>query len=907
MLDWLKRKPAIEHSNPKIRLEALEALDENEQARFIDLARSDHDPDVRLAACRRISELASLHEFIEDATLGEFCAEAIAASADKSDPLSTHPRVVHKRLAQSPSAAAALSTAKLLDQPALVAEAILQTAAPELRHDVVALLDSEELLTSFEKASRNKDKTVNRLVRDRFERIKDLRTSYTDAILSAKNVITRAESLHPPTQHYVERRDAVEAEWQACLNELRGLVGQLGCFLHVDGEISSLESLFPARIEVDENESDAIPAASALLIRLHQSDGSLEELEEIEDEWAKLVTEDAPPDLLARNFYEDLAQLRATAERLDRKSKVQKRVDELAKEISPIQPGDNPEKWSTAWRTYRAAKRRIRDIENFTRQAEYSEFADEEDWEETFSKATRRLEDLRSDVEQLANRTTSKIERNLESLDELITNGDVQLAFSKLRNTQRLILCVPERRRAEWQAKLKPVSARVNELKDWQSFAESPKRDSLCEAVEELVQSPETAQVQSERLKSLRQEWNKLGRPVTRRELELTDRFNDAAEKAFEICRAAYREMQALRTANYRARRNLCDQLSDYVEKYDWENPDWRSVTNTLRRAREEWQQLTPVDQRRGRSVSARYHALTKDIQKRITEYRSSNAKEKRELIAQLAAAIDDDTVANTELTDLVKSLQAQWKNIGPAQRKVDTKLWTQFREKCDFVFEMRNEQRNERRKSIDKNIERAAQLVDELADSIESDDDQEQVVDAGMIRRCQSEVEALDLPRRIADQMSRRIQEMFDKLSQSEQRRLQRVAANSLAKLIELETQRAQFECERSDIPDEWFEAVGDDRSWFDSRRPTTGANASDLRGVVIRLEILGDITSPPEDQTERMMIQAARLETRFRSSSRVPEESVEDLIHYWCGSAYGDQPLRERFVAAAKAALNR
>ena len=53
-------KPKWRHSNPMVRLQAIESLGSADQDIFFEISRNDADPAVRRSACKRLERLAAL-------------------------------------------------------------------------------------------------------------------------------------------------------------------------------------------------------------------------------------------------------------------------------------------------------------------------------------------------------------------------------------------------------------------------------------------------------------------------------------------------------------------------------------------------------------------------------------------------------------------------------------------------------------------------------------------------------------------------------------------------------------------------------------------------------------------------------------------------------------------------------
>ena len=103
-------------------------------------------------------------------------------------------------------------------------------------------------------------------------------------------------------------------------------------------------------------------------------------------------------------------------------------------------------------------------------------------------------------------------------------------------------------------------------MSDWQNYATEPKRETLLESLQALVEQPLPPPDQAERLKALRQQWNDLG-PLRRTDRTLQKRFDAMAEQAFAPCKTYFAEQSERRKANLQKRQAVCEQLAELVEK----------------------------------------------------------------------------------------------------------------------------------------------------------------------------------------------------------------------------------------------------------------------------------------------------------------------------------------------------
>ena len=190
-------------------------------------------------------------------------------------------------------------------------------------------------------------------------------------------------------------------------------------------------------------------------------------------------------------------------------------------------------------------------------------------------------------------------------------------------------------------------------------------------------------------VKSLRDQWNQLGPADTRRDRELRRRFDRAAEQAFEPCRTYFKEQAERRAFNLEQREAIVAALEGFLENNDWDNADWRGVERILRQARNEWREYHPVDRKAGRQLTNRFEELAGAIHAQLKQEWDRNIEKKEAIVAD-AIAIRESGDRVTDQAESMKGLQRRWKTVGPLPRRADQRLWKQFREQCDEVFEAR-------------------------------------------------------------------------------------------------------------------------------------------------------------------------------------------------------------------------
>lgn len=485
----------------------------------------------------------------------------------------------------------------------------------------------------------------------------------------------------------------------------------------------------------------------------------------------------------------------------------------------------------------------------------------------------------------------------LGKFETAIGDGSVRAASEHEHAARDLVPFLPRDRARSLQARLGSLSARLRELRDWRTFAESPKREGLCQRMEELAEQPLAPQPQADEVKSLRAQWNELGRVASHRDRELLARFDDAAERAFEPCRAHFAELAERRAYNLEQRRAIVDVLEDYVAGERWQSSDWTGVERVLRTARSEWRGYYPVDRRAGREVEARFNELTATIHDHLKSEWDVNSARLESIVAEAAAARASDAPL-PERIEVLKSLQQQWKESGPVPRRVSQRLWRQFRDECDPVFAEREAVREDRAEQFRRSTDEAERLIDELRALVDSTSPLDEREVANLRTRTAS---IGQLPRRLLRRLDEALADVERALS------AQRAASTRESELAWLarveEVDRAFAEAAAGDELEAWRDAAGEFAALFAARfEDDADEEDEDPHQLTIVSEIEAETPSPEADQNLRLALSIERLNGDL-SGEREASMDHRSLALRWCAApATAEEELRTRFFGALR-----
>jgi hypothetical protein len=323
---------------------------------------------------------------------------------------------------------------------------------------------------------------------------------------------------------------------------------------------------------------------------------------------------------------------------------------------------------------------------------------------------------------------------------------------------------------AWFERQLQEVDARIQELQDWRTFTVVPKRAELVRRAESLVGAEISPEELARQIRRLRDEWRTLHRGAGDEVTPEHERFEQAAERAYEPCREHFARQSEIRKQNQARREAMLERLEAFVAaQTEAEQPNWHAIQQAIVEARREWRDYAPVDQDVVKPLQARFHASLDALRSRLDAEHARNAQAKRELIGRAAELVAlEDTRAAIEQT---KALQRAWKSIGSARRHQDEALWAEFRGHCDAVFQRSSQERAAFDAELATSQARAVALCEE-AERLSQATEGDVAEAAGSLSAMRGEFESLELPRTSARDLRRRFERAAESCDASRRRR---------------------------------------------------------------------------------------------------------------------------------------
>lgn len=935
-------KPKWKHSDPEQRLRAVQTHPEIEAPVLAELARSDEDGAVREAAVNRLTDLDVLNQLARndaDARARDAAASRLglllAGGHEASPTLETRSAYLERlaglehvlryivRHAQEPELRRSAMDRLADDLSALVAVA-KDDAARELRLHAIDRIEDIDALEEIARVNRNRDKGVYRHAQDRLSGLVEVAERPERVRKECAAIVQALTGLgeHGISAATTATFQDLERRWEAVSEEAPEDLRQ---------QYDTLTGAYRALVEAEEAKRRVRAEAEArqrgLCEQLERELARLKTLAVVdEDERAKALalvgevrqafdaedSDSADANLRAR-FDEAAAALEAhlDRERAERAGLVQ--LDELAAEVARLTAVESPpagkalRQLEERWSGIKAAVGRLSGEAAQTGETLQAQLD---------ALRARHAEDLKQKKARLA-----EIDQQFDRLEAALGEGTVTDAQTIRQGLTELLdepgLVTGEQRR-QIERRIKPLDAKLRELRDWQQWGSRKAREELCEEVEGLVGAELHPEELQKRIRAAQTAWKKLDKadPVSGR--QLWPRFNAACNSAYEPCRAYFKERAEERQANLQARQTLCQEIEDTLAGIDWDSVDWHALDRFARRVRQDWRNLGPTDRKFRKEIETRYQNSMRVLNEHLDAERERNLELKRTLIAEAEALKEHENL--NEAINRAKDLQRRWKTTVAAKRSEEQRLWETFRGHCDAVFERRRAAQDAQDKVRREQLEARETLCAELEQlAAELQPDAVKAARARLREVQQAYGETGPVPRDAQPQIDKRFDQAIKALkarfdgvarerAQAEQTLLRDKAAlcrevedrlssdvssdgDASTREASVAESRQRWEAldELRDGPTEARLAKRFDRACkrLAAELPAPGAdelegNRRHLEELAIRMEILAEIESPPEAQEARMAYQVQRLSQAMggRQTATGPEEKRREMV---------------------------
>lgn len=330
-------------------------------------------------------------------------------------------------------------------------------------------------------------------------------------------------------------------------------------------------------------------------------------------------------------------------------------------------------------------------------------------------------DEIRDKVEQLKVKFYRLYAQGQEALNEKkeeVADGvaDYAPVVDEIEQNFRQLLAIYKQRRAESLAK-KEAEMQQNKLR----------KENIISQMRTLSES-ETADVSGslKQVKELQQEWKSIGAVPPQDATALTKEYNLYQERFYDLVKINNELREYDFKKNLEAKTALCQQAEALKER-----KDVVEAFRLLQGLHEQWANIGPVAREerealwnRFKEASTIVNKMHQDYFERLHQQEDENLKKKQAIIDEIRKLDISQITSNKmweETTEKLLALQNEWRTIGFAPKKVNQKIYDEYRELCNSFFAARTAFYKGVRETLSENMKKKQELLrkaEELKDS---------------------------------------------------------------------------------------------------------------------------------------------------------------------------------------------
>lgn len=676
-------KPKWQHRNPEVRKLALESVDD--LVVLSEIAQNDEDATVRRVAVRRIEDMNLLYQIIQkdqDSGVREIaaqnfkqllCGQKEGKNLDITLRLEwlnkmTDLEILEAVALHGQEVELRLAATKKIDREGLLGDISINDLSSEVRLTAVEKLTQKSTLERVFKATRNRDKRVSRIARDKLDILIEQQERPKLIRHECETICSRLESLGRNQlweQEYAEF-NRLQERWQTVVSEADSEF--LLRFTKARQDfVATFERYQQTREAVRLREQMLRDAKEKLCLQINDLLSELHPLERIIGEQDKLVQQrldtlqrewkNTP--ILEKTSEEQQWQIRfeelykTTQERyknLQTHHEVIHQLEEFCLQVeellsrTQILTAEQLKDISTRWEAVPRPSYSVASIDHLVSR-----------FNSTFMHLQNRLQEQKDQREQVAQR----LKQLLIELESTLEHGELKKAIpleQQIRELFKDASVLNNSRYKKFENRFQKCSSQISELRGWQQWGNQVEREKLCGQIENLVH--QESEVSSETIvtvQELQEAWHKLGTGASSHQ-EFRERFNKSCNTLYQ----RYREYLCRQMENLKNHQN--DDLEERARVIQKAQSTWKSLAH-YGHTQELWEYFN-------KECNDAYEACRAYFTRQAQE-RTENLKKKEEICMRLEDfQIDFERPNWKEIYHFFREQEKEWRNVGTIERK---------------------------------------------------------------------------------------------------------------------------------------------------------------------------------------------------------------------------------------------
>jgi heat shock protein HspQ len=244
-------------------------------------------------------------------------------------------------------------------------------------------------------------------------------------------------------------------------------------------------------------------------------------------------------------------------------------------------------------------------------------------------------------------------------------------------------------------------------------------KKELCDKAEKLILEP-SIRIAIDGIKQLQEEWKESGAVSREMNEVIWERFKKAADQVYARLKEYVETLKSKHDENKEGKLNLIQQLETLTATLPDNNGAWQKMTEEIETLLTSWKQLGFAAKKDNEELWNSFKGLRDRFFKakeahfeQSRKAQQENYRIKNDLCMKAEEVKDSSEWKKT--TELIMSLQKQWKETGPVNFKQSEKLWQRFRAACDHYFDRKKANFADQDASQAENLKAKTELIAQI------------------------------------------------------------------------------------------------------------------------------------------------------------------------------------------------
>jgi heat shock protein HspQ len=244
-------------------------------------------------------------------------------------------------------------------------------------------------------------------------------------------------------------------------------------------------------------------------------------------------------------------------------------------------------------------------------------------------------------------------------------------------------------------------------------------KKELCDKAEKLIAEP-SIRAAIDSIKQLQEEWKESGTVSREMNDVIWERFKKASDQVYARLKEYVDSLKTKHDENKAGKLALIQQLEALTAALPENNAAWQKMTEELETLLTAWKQLGFAAKKDNEELWNSFKGLRDRFFKSKEAHfeQSRKAQQENYRIKNDLCMKDEEVKYISEwkkTTELIMSLQKQWKETGPVNFKQSEKIWQRFRAACDHYFDRKKANFADQDASQAENLKAKTELIAQI------------------------------------------------------------------------------------------------------------------------------------------------------------------------------------------------